>query len=199
MAVVNLTLIVNISRGYIQASTSNGTRVAAPSFTVGDQYPVRIAFVEQNGEGPAATFSVLSPSSLGLKVGIGTRGGTPAVLQTTWTPSGNYLTGTLDCATAAFSSAVSAGTRLYFEVEVSESGQPNTVYQVEATTRDQVCPTSATTPAPAEEFYTKTEANNTFAKKVGAAGDAITLTSADGTKQVILYVDNDGTFHADAV
>ena len=197
MAVVNLTLYVNVTKGLLQASSTNGTRVDSPTFTVGDTYSVKVMLLEQQGDGPASVFTVITPTSLGLKVGIGPLGGTPDVLQTSWTASGSFLTGTLDCSTSDFNTAVNASETLHFEIEASESGQYSTVYQVQATYRKQVVPTSATTPTPAESFRTKADSDNTYVKKVGLAGESITLTSADGTRRVVLWVDNDGGFHAD--
>ena len=194
MATVNLTLYVNVTRRTLQCSTSDGTTFPTPAFTVGDTYDIKVALIEQTGSGVRPTMTVLAPGSLGLKVGIGAEGGTPAVLQTTFTASGNFLVGTLDCSTAAFSAAVTAGTQMYLEIEVGESGNYKTVFHEICVNRHGVIPTSATTPAPAEDFYTRAEINALFAQLVNTAGRTITLTSPDGTKQVILGANNDGSF-----
>jgi hypothetical protein len=56
---------------------------------------------------------------------------------------------------------------------------------------------AAAAPAPADSYMTANESLATFARQNGTAGQSITLTSPDGTKQVILYIDNDGLFHSD--
>ena len=200
MAAVNLTLYVNVTRQILQAATNNGTPVDLPAFTVGDTYDLKLCFVEQEGRGVGATqYTVISPGSLGCKVGIGVDGGTPDVLQTSFTASGNFLVGTLDCTTAAYAAKVTAGTPLFFEIEVGESGNYKTIIHKACTNYSGVIPTSATTPAPAEEFYTKTEILALFSQFVNTAGRTLTLTSSDGTKQVILGCNNDGSFDVQQV
>lgn len=199
MAVANVTLFVNVTRGVLQASTTDGTAVDANyAFTVGDTYDLRLAFIEQVGRGPAAVYSILTPSSLGLKVGLGIDG-TAYALQTSFSASGNYLEGSLDCNVSAFETAVNAGTTISLEIELSEGGKFKTVYKKAVTCRKGVITTGATTPLPADSYYTKAEIDAMVAFLSNSAGKTITLTSPDGTRQRIIGVRDDGSTQDDVI
>ncbi len=194
MAVANITLVFNITSQTVVASTGSSAPVSLPVVTVGDTYNLRIAVVESSGSGVASVQSVLDPSGLSLKVGIGILGGTPDVLTTTFTPSGSFLIGTLDCTTAAFAAKVAAATPLYFEAELGESGLYSTIFQSLITCRNQVIPTTATSPTPGDEFLSRAECLALFAQFINTAGRTITLTSADGQRTVTLGCNTDGSF-----
>ncbi len=192
MAVVNLTLYVNVTRQILQASSSNGAEVPCPSFTVGDVYDLKVLFVEQTGTGfGASSFTVLSPGSLGCKVGIGVRGASPLVLQDTFTVSGNFLVAQLDCTPAGYASAVDAGTHLYLEVKAGDSGNFKTVYQEACVNRRAVSTSASVSPAPVDQYYSKAEIDALFVRKVNAAGVTVTFTSPDGASQRIIGVNDD--------
>ena len=147
MAVANITLFVNITAGTLVASSSSAAQVAPPVVTVGDIYNLRVCIVEANGAGVGTQLSVLDPSGLALKVGIGVPdAGAPDVLTIAFTPAGNFLVGILDCSTAALQAKVTAGTALSLEIEISEGATILTAFQASITCRKQVIPSNATTP-----------------------------------------------------
>lgn len=199
MATVNLTLFVNVTRRILQASTTDGSTMAVPAFTYGDVYDLKVALIEQTGSGIGATYTVLSPGSLGLKVGIGQRGQSPLVLQDTFTASGNFLVAQLDCTPAGYATAIDAGTALYLEVKAGDSGNFKTVFQELCTNRRAVSTTASASPAPSDQYYSKAEIDALFAKMVNTAGRTITLTSPDGTRQRILGVNDDGSAQDDVI
>jgi hypothetical protein len=190
-------IYVNVTDETLGSSETSGTGGKLPPFTVGDTIPLKIAIVERTGTAPTAVFSVVDPTGYSLKVSIGVpaaTGATPAAQQTSWTVAGNYFTGSLALNTAAIVAAVSAGTALFFEIEVSVGGgEYQTIYQSTCTVRKEVNPTSSTAPTPAEEFYTKNEANQVFVRRAMGAGDAIVWQSQDGTQRAIQYLHNDGS------
>ena len=197
MATVNLTLFVNVTRRLLQASTTDGTSVDVPEFTYGDTYDLKVCLLEQTGTIRPA-FTVLAPGSLGLKVGIGVRGSTPLVLQDTFTPSGNFLIGSLDCTPAGYASAIDAGTPLYLEIKAGD-GNFKTVFQELCTNRRSVTTVTSVAPAPSADYYTRAEIDALFLKKVNGPGVTVTWTSPDGLSQRISGCNDDKSAQDDVI
>ena len=193
MAQATRNLFVNLTDGTLQRSASDGTTYTLPPFIVGDELSLVLTFLRRTTGGIVPTYTTIDPSGISAKVAIGPGDGTPDALATTFSVSGQTLTGLFQLNTAALQSAVDAGEVLYFEIKTVESGYATTPIQLRADVRDSVTDASATAPTPAEDYMTRAESTGTFVKKVGTAGEAIILTSSGGTR-IALTATDQGTF-----
>jgi hypothetical protein len=166
---------------------------------VGDTVNLRVYIIQQNGTGPTSVLQVLDPSSMALKVAVGILGGTPDVAQTSFTPSGYFLAGTLDFSTAAFAAKVAAGTQLYLHIQYGQSGNFTTAYVGAVTTQNTVIAAGATTTPAGDEYLSKIIQQQTFVPFIGSAGRTFTTVSPDGTKGTIWGTNNDGSARQDAI
>ena len=201
MATVKLDLFVNVTeRKLVLSATNPATFTLAPRlFTVGDTVTVRFLLLERVSFSFGQNqLSQINPSGFAVKLGIGVEGSTTLTEATATSISGNYISMSLDLSTSEFSTAVNAGTAMFFYIKISESGTYQTVYSEAITGRKQIT-SITTTPAAGATYYSKDEVDALFAKLINTAGRTITLTSPDGTKQGILYVADDGSTHFDAV
>ena len=202
MANLTLDLFVNMTeRGLVRAA-DDASPFTLPSrlFVVGDKIPVRLMLLLRNSyRANQPPFTQITPSGYAVKVGIGAAGSTTTTEATAMTISGNFMLLTLDLTTTEFATAVTAGTALTFYIKISEDGLSyQTVYV--ASIQGQANTTSvSTTPAAGATYLTADEVAALFCKKIMGAGETLTLTSPDGTKQGIASVANDGSTHFDPI
>jgi len=198
MALATLNLFCNITDGALQMSATDGSPYTIPALTVGDELQLVLTFLRRTSGSIRPSFSSINPSGISCKVAIGPRDGSPDALQTTFTVTGQTLTGVLNLNTAALSSAVNAGEALYLEIKLVESGYAYSVFSTRVTVNKSVTDSGATAPTPVEDYMTRAENLGTFQKKVGTAGEALILTSAAGVR-IALSASDSGTLEVNIV
>ena len=203
-----LKLYVDVQNRRLVTSTRNASPFVLPSFIQGDTMAVELYLLEPNTSGGLSSpLTLLTETSYTVKVGIVTPHPTAptahAVLTLTVDPdhanNGKYygslplgagITSLLDGSTSKTST---------FEIEISSAGDVDTPVQVACTVKAGGITNSTPDTAAGDTFPTTAEANNTYVKKVGGAGESFTLKSPDGTKSILFWVDNDGVLHQDQV
>lgn len=178
--------------------------VPTPSFAQGDTETVTIVLHKYN---PAGSYStkrqVCNISGYSFRLAIGSPGGTPAALQDTWAIAGDGLS-----ATATFALNTSGIDALVASVNIASSSLSlkvndgtgwRTLVLRDCAVYKTVDDNTSNVPTPATEYYDRAAADALFVKRVMPAGGSITFTSPDGTKQTVMYLDDDGTIHQDVV
>lgn len=203
-------LWVDTSRKSLVVSDLSTVSAPRPIFVQGDTLTLVIVLLDPNAAGGIkAPWSRVSVSGLSCRVGIGTPTsavGTaaPGIFQNSFTldVTNNTLTGTLYITPATVASLLGSATSgdSTLEIEIAEGGNYSTVYCGSCTLLAELIESAAAPPGvPSDTYMTTNESLAAFVRKIGLAGESVTLTSPDGTKQCILYVDDNGQFHADAV
>lgn len=183
-----------------------GVTTLAPLYQ-GNNQQFEITVVEPTGL-QASPYSKVNLASATLRVSIGstptgTAGGpTPLALQTSWTydSTNNKFTGSIALNTAAIDSHIgtAASATAYFEINLVESGERETIFQTAFTLKAVVDEATSTAPTPTDTYLTRNESLAMFVKKQGDAGDAIILRNAAGTFEVTLYCDVNGNLAVDS-
>lgn len=139
-------------------------------------------------------------SGITLDVAIGPRSGSEAILarQNVWTAHADgYLYATLNLNTTDLNNAITGDTlSTYFEIKMTENGNSRPVYQEAITLQSIVIGPAASSalPAAATEFLTRAQCEAMFVKWTeNLAGNAIELTSPDGTRYRLIGVNDDGS------
>lgn len=205
-----LRLYVDTARRALVVSDRSTQPAPRIGFTQGDTVTLVITLLEPNSSGGISSpYTKVSASGLTLRVGIGTitpaTGSTaPSIYQNSFTvdTTANTFTGTLYITPATVASLL--GTNKTgegdFEIEVSESGNYSTVFSGAVTLYGELIEAAGAEPStPGDTYMTAAECLATFVRKIGEPGAGYTLTSADGTKQCVVYLDNNGAVHQDVV
>lgn len=147
------------------------------------------------------TYIRVPVSGLTLDIAIGARAGSEAIKarQNVWTAfNDEYLYATLNLNTTDLNTAVGSNDvyDTYLEISMTENGNARPVYQESISITSVVIGPagSSALPAAATEFLTRAQCEAMFVKWVdNLAGNAIELTSLDGTKFRLIGVNNDGS------
>lgn len=199
-------LFIDISQPPASAlvvSDTNRSPITPLHFTQGDTETIQLCILEPNSTGGLSSpYAKLNLAGYNIRLAIGTPGGTPVALVTSWSVGTPYTSATASLAltsvglTSLLGSSNEVGA--YFQVRLdSGSGTYETKSLARCTLHKSIDDSISTEPDPVEDYYTKNEANARFARRTGEAGEGIILTSPDGASQIVLSVYNDGTFHAD--
>lgn len=151
-------------------------------------------------------FSVVDVSGLSLVASIyDSTGATLLASQSTFSTDVNLgiLTGTLNCDTVAMGTAVTTDpTQVLIEFRFTGSaGWSKNVRASGSTTviRKQFNVTGTPAALAGAYYPTLDEVRAMFLERDGTAGASYTLKSADGTKRVVVYLDNSGVVREDPV
>lgn len=203
-----LKLYVDVQNRRLITSTRSAQPFTLPAFVQGDVMAVELYLVQPNEAGGlSAPLTLLTETAYTVKIGIVTPHPTSPTAHSVLTltadpdranngryygsfPLGAGITSLLGAATSVTST---------FEIELSSAGDIDTAVQVACTVKAAGITSSTPDTAAGDTFPTTAEANNTYVKKVGGAGETLLLKSPDGTKSILLWVDNNGTLHTDQV
>jgi hypothetical protein len=182
---------INVTDGKLMRYFGGGSNVdfqpfKFPAVTDYDSFTVRVCVLRRTSGGFKPTFAIVPGPTIAIAAGV--RGTTPAVLTTSFTTDGDFQSGTVNFATAAFQSLVAAGTPVYIAFKVNDR---EVVQQLLETSKANIT-SGATLPTPAEDFYNKTEADQRFLKLDADAGQTVVLKSANGSWGRELGVDDTG-------
>ncbi len=203
-----LKLYVDTERNKLVKSLTSTQEVTLPTFFQGDVVPISVTLLSPKvGGGIADPYSIVTDAYT-LKIGLTSPHATSGS-ETVHTNSNltqntdtNEHEGTLllnaNGVTTLLGSTTSAIAQLEIEARTG-SGTYSTELMRQITVRADGLKTSTPVDLASETYPTTVEATATFASKIGAAGDSITLVSPDGTKGIILYCTNNGEFKSDNV
>jgi len=147
-------------------------------------------------------YSTVDPTgiSLSLKV-FDSTGATVLASQTSWSASGNAFVAQLNLNTvpmaAAFSSGSTTQISTIWEFEFQDADGKITIQRTGVAIKREYIVAGSPTALPLDEYPTKNEMLQLCVQWVNAAGKGITFTSQDGTKQLTIGCNNDGSFAAD--
>jgi len=184
-------IFINLTDGKLMRFYGGGlshdqSEFSFPPVTDYDSFTVRVCVVRRTSGGLRPTFATESGATIVIAAGV--KGSTPAVLTTSFTTDGDFQSGTVNFATAAFQALVAAGTQAYISFKVNDR---EAVVQALRASK-AVVTSGATSPTPAEDFYNKTEADQRFVKRDGGNGETIILKSDNGAWGRELGVDDSG-------
>lgn len=193
-----LRLYVNLARKALQFSDQSGSAFVLPTFYKYETVPLEITLVEPD---PVSQLRYIKPdiSNIALSVAINDTldDGSPLAQQTTWTKdtTARTFTGNLELNTAGFNSFLgsSAEKAAYFEIELTEGTARWKVIVAGITVKNAVQQPATTAPSPVQEYYTKAQLDQMFAKYLNGAGQTFTLRSPSGTFERIIGIGDDGT------
>lgn len=206
MAASDLVIVNDIVGRGIYTNLTSQTSLQFGSAYQGDSYNIKYYPVVPSGN-LLAPWTKVDISQVTLKMGIGPRDGTEArlVSQDVWnkqigpdsTGAQGYLYATFDLNTDALNTAIGSldSYSSIFEIQFGEGGKYRCGFQTAINITPVVIgPTgTASLPAPAAQYYTKTEMDALFQKFILGPGQTTTFTSPDGTRQRIIGVRNDGS------
>jgi hypothetical protein len=156
---------------------------------------------DSGGVATSTPYEVLDASgySISLLVTKASDGSTLAGPFTSWTPSGTALTGSADLNTAAMATAVSglsAGGELstIFWLRITNGSSRQVTVETAVTIKKSAITSGTPSELPITSYLTREECLALFVRYAGNPdGATITLTSPDGTEEVVLGANDDGS------
>lgn len=179
-------------------SETNPRTFRLPDLYEEDKISIEFRALKRVRETVSPFFERVTLAGWSLEISVGSAG-TILANATSWSisDSNTLLTGTLDLATAGIS-ALPSGTSKTFEIKLSTGGFPYRG-QFDCTIYKSVSIASSLSPVVNDTALGVLEADRTYLRKEGRAGEGILLTSDDGLAKGLLYWHNDGSFRAEAV
>lgn len=189
------------------AGLGDSTIVSLPRFAQGDTLSMRIWLLAPTTTDRLATpYTFIPTTGLSLQVALGAKIGSTTTYYTqqfSWTasaePNNPYWSAAFPMNTAAITSLISTGASAsaWFEVKYLLGGLPTTVLCEEVTIHAGVIKSGGVTVPNGLTPLSAEAAMATYLQRT--IEGQITLRNATSGKEVLLYVDIDGVFHADPV
>lgn len=198
-------LFFDIANEAIVTSLTNQGTFTLPAWYHQNTKDLRCTFLRLNTTGTFGTpYTKVPVAGLTLSVKVFSSAGALLASQSTWvadtgaaTLSGVLNLNTSEMATA-FTSSATLSISAFIEFKVSEAGGGETTFQQAITIKRQYDVAGSPSATPAATYLTEDQSNARFVRFSGNGdGASITLRSASGTYEVIISVNDDGTFHAD--
>lgn len=161
-----------------------------------------IMVVDQDPSNPLGGYVLADLNGVGLRMAIGakpqgTTGPTPATVETgwIWDATNKWYTGTLALNTAAIDTLLGASdtVQAYIEINTTEATGRTTILQKTFTLNAVVDELGSIVPTPTDQYLTKSECLQLFAKLVGLPGERIRLIDPNGLYARELGCDVDGS------
>ncbi len=201
MATANRRLFCNWYNKTLQISDRNSGTFVLPPFNKYETIPFEIVIVEPDLTATGFDrFQRVDISNLSLSVALNDNLDDASLLayQPVFTKDeeNNVFSGELSLNTAAFNAYLTSADTTksaYFEIEMQEGTARSKIYVAQVTLQNSPTIIGNETPTPVDEYYTKAQVEQQFVKKVMPAGESITMTTPDGTKQIVIQPLDDGT------
>ena len=191
MALLNLFFELQTKR--LVFSETNGRSIALPDLYREDSFSIDFRALQRIRTIGTPLFNRVNLSTYSLTISVGTAADTPLAQASSWvvSDSGTLMTGTLNMSTAGIN-ALADGTSALFEVKLS-SGTEAYRGQFTVIIRKSLATSGSIVSVVSDIALGVSEADRTYVRHEGRAGEAIILTSDDGLQKAILRVDNDGS------
>lgn len=176
-------------------SISNSGLFQIPDIHQEDQISIQLNTLQQISYLSAPFFSAFNIANFALQISIGTAGVVNAS-QNLWTKNtdNTQFFGTLNLNTAGIN-ALADGVQRIFEIRLTSATEAYH-FQQYVTYHKIVAATGALAVIPDDRGLGAIEASEIYMPYELPAGRGYTLVSADGTKKILHYLDNDGTERA---
>jgi len=173
-------------------SETNGRSIALPDLYREDKFTIAFRALKRIRAIGNPIFQRVNLAGYSLTISIGSADA-PLAQASSWVlyDSDTLLTGTLDLQTAGIN-ALSDGATSLFEIKLSSGTEPYRG-QFTAIIRKSVATSGALNPVVADTAIGVAEADRTYMRKSGRAGEGFTLKSEDGLQNVFCYLHNDGS------
>lgn len=203
----NLDLYIDTTARQAVFGFTNSSQFQIPSFTQDDTINMKVRLMTRTATFPITPYSYIPNTGLTLEVAIGTKIGTGGALYTnqyTWTLSTDlsdpYFSAQLPLNTAEIAALLgsSDSKTAFLEVKFIDGGVPTTVLSVQVTVQACVIHSGSFT-VPAGLTPLSAEAAAAIYLQRTIVGPITLVNATDATKKCSVYVDTDGSFHADPI
>ena len=173
-------------------SETNARAVLLPEVYREDKFTIGFRGLKRVRTIGTPLFNRVTLTGYNLTISIGSAD-TPLAQASSWvlSDSDTLMTGTLDLQTSGIN-ALADGASSLFEIKLSSATEFYRA-QFNITVRKSVATSGALNPVIADTALGVLDADRTYARKEGRAGEGIVLVSDDGLQRAILRVDNDGS------
>lgn len=192
------TLYANWIRKVLQVSDKNGGAFQLPDFNKYETVPLKIIILQPaSAASGIERYERLDISPLSLQVAINDTydDASPLAYQNVWTKdeTDNVFSGELSLNTAALNTYLGSESSkaAYFEISISEGTARTLVYLAAITLKNSVLQVGSVAPAPVDEYYTKSQADSQFVRKI--EDGFLNILSPSGNYMRTIGVDDGGT------
>jgi hypothetical protein len=202
-------LYIDVDGGQLVSGLTNPQAAFLPLLVEDDVPTLRIRLLKRTASYPLVNpYTYMPIAGLSLEAALGDKKGNVTNYYTTqfvWAPSTdptdpNYFSAQFPLNTAALETLIggNASAKTTFEVKYLQGGIPTTVLSMDATVQAAVIKAGGVPAVPPGLTPLSAEyANATFLTRTVVG--AIYLQNPNTGQKVALYLDDDGTFHADPV
>lgn len=203
----NLDLYIDTTAQQAVSGFTNSSPVNIPVFTQDDTLNLRIRLMSRTATFPVSPYAWIPNTGLTLQVALGTKvgsGGTLYTQQYTWSLNSDlsdpYFFAALPMNTTGVANLLgsSPDASTFFEIKYVSGGVPTTVLSDQVTVQAAVIHASSLTVPPGLTPLSAEAAAASFLQRV-IVGPITLVNATDSTKKALLYVDTDGSFHADPI
>lgn len=199
MATATRKLFVNLATKTLQVSEFNGGVFTLPSFNKYENVPFEIVIVEPDLAAvgiPRWARVDISALSLSIALNDTYDDATPLAYQNSFAKDEtlNVFSGSLSLNTGTLNSWLGSSDSKtgYFEIELQEGTNVIKAFQASVTVKNSVAQVGATVPSPTDSYYTKSQADMQFVKKVLLPGEQLNIPSPGNIYMRVLGVDDGG-------
>jgi hypothetical protein len=179
-------------------SSTDATEVVLPEFHQEDTITLELYAQTRIAQWDGQLFERILLSGFSGYVAVGSANNVLASQNSfTSTDDGYGLIGNLNLNTAGIN-ALADGASSTFEIRLF-NGTSYYRGQYAVTIRKSVALAAAIVTVPGDTALGALEAQRTYVRRIGAAGEGQEFTSPDGTKKVYMYLDNDGTMRYEPI
>ena len=200
--------IDDVNRQLVTSFTDKTVLTVFPTLRQGEKPTMQFKFLT-----PVSTASLSAPFTVsdftGYTMKVGICAGNPTgnsdtalAYQDSWTLSAGIWSAGLDLNTVPLGTALGTAAILACTIEVEltpAAGSPIKVLQIPVTIQSAVIDSATSAAGVAANYITRQEAVAGYVPREGPAGQGFILTSADGTKQGLIYWGDDGELHAESI
>lgn len=203
----NLDLYIDATAQQAVSGFANNSIFTIPPFTQEDTLNLRIRLMTRTATFPVNPYSYIPNTGLTLEVALGTKqgsGGTLYTQQFTWALntdlSDPYFYASLPLNTSPIATllGVNSSATAFFEIKYISGGVPTTVLSQQVTIQACVIHVGSLT-VPAGLTPLSAEAAAAIFLQRTIIGPITLVNAIDQTKKCSVYVDTDGSFHADPI
>lgn len=194
-----LSLYFDVQSKQLVFSEANPRTYRVPDLQEEDKIEIAFRALKRVRETVSPFFERLNLAAYSLEISVGSANSILANAAS-WTisDSNTLLTGILDLATAGISGLADGAVKT-LEIKLSSGGTVTYRGQFSVTIRKSVSIAASLNPVVNDTALGVLEADRTYLRKEGRAGEGLLLTSDDGLARGLLYWHNDGSFRAEAV
>jgi len=193
-----LSTFFELTNKQLAVSVQGPAGISLPTFAQEEIVTLDIGVIKQISTLGNQQFEQINPAGWSLALSVGQVAGSILAQQLTFTvdPVTMKFVGTLDLNTAGITALTDRQTGVYLEFLLTDSLGSKYRKRFDAVVEKSIYLASSLNPVVSDTAIGRLEADRTYVKKQGAAGEGFILKSADGTKQIFVYCDDDGSLQS---